>query len=48
MYAELRLGQGLTVSRKRVAGLLRLTGAGLKSAATLPETTQAADAGAPR
>ena len=34
MYAELRLGQGLTVSRKRVAGLLRLTVAGLGSAAT--------------
>jgi putative transposase len=34
MYAELRLGQRLTVSRKRVAGLLRLTGAGLGSAAT--------------
>jgi hypothetical protein len=34
MYAEPRLGHGLTASRKRVAGLLRLTGAGLGSAAT--------------
>jgi putative transposase len=48
MLAELRLGRGMRVSRKRVAGLLRLAGQGRDRRQHPPQAPQAADAGAAR